>query len=140
MGKLTNTPGRSFVLETLLVLYAVASLVHFVHNAEFVEAYPNLPSWITRSSVYVTWAAIAAIGLLGYLLHRNGFRVVGVLLLLLYAAIGLDGLLHYTRAPIAAHSLGMNFSVWFEVMVAAILLGYLALGFKRLTSDDATVA
>jgi hypothetical protein len=134
MGKLTNTPGRGFVLETLLFLYLGASLLHFVHNAEFVNAYPNLPAWITQSSVYLTWVAITAIGVVGYLLNRNGLRLVGFLLLCIYAAIGLDGLLHYTLAPIPAHSNAMNFTIWFEVVVAAILLGHLVLGAKKLTA------
>ena len=135
MGKVTNTSRRGFVLEGLLLLYVTASLLHFTHNAEFVQFYPNLPSWISRSSVYLTWLAITAVGLIGYLLHRYGLRVVGFVLLCIYAAVGLDGLLHYTRAPIHAHSHGMNFTIWFEVVVASILLTFLAIRAKRLTSQ-----
>jgi hypothetical protein len=134
MVKATETPNKGFVLEVLLLLYVAASLLHFTHNAEFVRAYPNLPAWITRSSVYLTWLAITAVGLLGYLLHRYGPRAVGFALLCIYAAVGLDGLLHYTRAPFHAHSHGMNFTIWFEVGVASILLLYLVFSAKRLTS------
>lgn len=133
MIKFIEASRRSLVLEALLLLYMVASLLHFIHNAEFVETYPNLPPWITHSSVYFTWLAITAVGLLGYLLHRYWLRVVGFGLLCVYAAVGLDGLLHYTRAPIGAHSHGMNFTIWFEVVVASILLFYLAFKAKRLT-------
>jgi hypothetical protein len=80
------------------VLYLAASLIHFTHNAEFVQIYPNLPAWITRSSVYWVWLAISAVGLVGYLLHRYSLRLIGWVLLCAYAAVGLDGLLHYTRA------------------------------------------
>jgi len=129
-----RAPGREFVLEGLLLLYVAASLVHFTHNAEFVQAYPNLPSWITRSNVYLVWLAITGFGLIGYVLLRLGLRVTGLVLLCVYAAIGLDGLLHYARAPIADHTLGMNLTIWFEVLVASMLLFYLVLGGKTLTS------
>ncbi len=134
MVKATQSSNKGFVLEVLLLLYVAASLLHFTHNAEFVRAYPNLPAWITRSSVYLTWLAITAVGLLGYLLHRYGPRATGFALLCIYAAVGLDGLLHYTRAPLHAHSHGMNFTIWFEVGVASILLLYLVFSAKRLTS------
>ena len=32
------------LLFILLAVYAVASFIHFVHNAEFLSAYPGLPS------------------------------------------------------------------------------------------------
>jgi hypothetical protein len=135
MIKVTATSRRSPVLEGLLLLYVVASLFHFIHNAEFVKTYPNLPAWITRSSVYFTWLAITAVGVLGYLLNRYWLRAVGFGLLCAYAAVGLDGLLHYTLAPIGAHSHDMNFTIWFEVAVASILLLYLAFTAKRLTAQ-----
>jgi hypothetical protein len=134
MTEVTNTSRKGFALEALLILYGLASLLHFVHNAEFVQAYPNLPTWITRSSVYLTWIAISAIGLIGYLLNRYGLQIFGFAMLCIYAAVGLDGLLHYTRAPMDAHSHGMNFTIWFEFVIAAILLSYLAFKAKRLTS------
>jgi hypothetical protein len=42
--------------------------------------------------------------------------------LAVYAALGCDGLLHYTRAPMEAHTAAMNFTIWFEVVAAALLL------------------
>jgi hypothetical protein len=38
------------------------------------------------------------------------------------AVFGFDDLLHYTRAPLGAHTLAMNFTIWLEVAAAAILL------------------
>jgi hypothetical protein len=126
--------GRSATLEALLLLYLGASLLHFIHNAEFAQSYPNFPGWVTRSSVYLVWIAITTVGLSGYLLHRKHFRLLGWLLLCLYALVGLDGLLHYALAPVAAHTHGMNFTIWFEVVVAAALLLYLVVSAKRLTT------
>ena len=133
MEKVTKMRRNGCALEVLLLLYLVASLVHFAHNAEFVGTYPNLPAWITRSSVYGTWLAITSIGVAGYLLHRQGLRVLGFGLLCVYAALGLDGLLHYTRAPPGAHSHGMNFTIWFEVAIAFTLLAYLTVRARTLT-------
>jgi hypothetical protein len=123
---------REWTLEALLLVYMGASLIHFVHNAEYVQAYPNLPGWITRFSVYGTWIGITAGGLIGYVLYRFfKLRLAGLIALCLYAAAGLDGLLHYLLAPVSAHTHGMNFTIWFEVLVASILLAYLVVTAKK---------
>jgi hypothetical protein len=102
-----QVPGRARTrrdrtLEVLLLAYLGASLLHFFHNAEHVQAYPNLPGWITRFSVYGTWIGITAGGLIGYVLYRFlKPPLAGLIVLCLYAAAGLDGLLHYLLAPIA---------------------------------------
>jgi len=106
----------------LLLLYLAASLVHFTHNAEFLGDYPNLPPWLTRTGVYLAWIGQSSIGILGYVLYRSGWRLVGLALLLVYAGFGFDGLLHYTRAPFDSHTAAMNFTIWFEVATAALVL------------------
>lgn len=109
-------------LPWLLLTYCGASLLHFVHNAEFVADYPTLPAWITRSSIYLAWLAIFAVGLTGYVLFRGRHGFPGLVLLAIYATLGLDGLLHYGRAPMASHTSGMNATIWFEVVTAALAL------------------
>ena len=118
--KLSHSQAVTFT--ALVLLYGVASLVHFAHNAEFLTDYPNLPSWLTRTQVYVVWVGITALGALGYALLRAGRALVGLALLAVYAALGLDGLLHYGRAPLAAHTLAMNATIWFDVTAAVSLL------------------
>jgi hypothetical protein len=113
---------ESSLLAGLLALYAAASFLHFAHNAEYLSDYPNLPTWFTRSGVYLAWAGLASLGAVGFVLYRSGWQLAGLLLLGLYAAFGFDGLLHYTRAPIDAHSAAMNFTIWTEVAAAAALL------------------
>lgn len=115
----SDTPDA---LPWLLVLYTAASLLHFVHNAEFLEAYPNLPSWISRSAVYISWISIAAVGAFGYMLLRLGREAAALIVLALYACLGFDGLLHYQRAPFAAHTITMNSTILFEVAAATVLL------------------
>jgi len=109
-------------LAVLLLLYLAASLFHFAHNAEFIGDYPNLPTWLTRSDVYFTWAGLAVVGLGGFALYVRGRQALGLCLIGLYAAFGFDGLLHYSRAAFGAHTGVMNFTIWFEVVAAAGLL------------------
>jgi hypothetical protein len=129
--KRERPPDRPW-LGGLLLLYLSASLLHFVHNAEYLGNYPNLPAWLGRADVYVAWLALAAVGAAGWVLYRIGRRLAGLVLIGAYAAFGFDGLLHYTRAPFAAHTPAMNFTIWFEVAAAALLLlGVLTLVARR---------
>jgi len=105
----------------LLGIYCAASLIHFAHNAEFLAAYPNLPAWLTRSEVYLSWLAVTAAGAAGLLLFRFGFRALGLAFIAGYAALGFAGLDHYSIAPMSAHTLAMNATIWFEVGAAAVL-------------------
>lgn len=106
----------------LLCLYTLASFLHFAHNGAMLDTYPNMPAWITSTGVYATWLCIAATGLTGYVLTRTGFESTGLIILALYALSGLDGLAHYALAPVTAHSFAMNFTIWFEVVTASLLL------------------
>ena len=109
-------------LATLLLVYSAASLLHFVHNAEFLNDYPDLPAWLTRAGIYLAWTGQAAIGITGFVLFRAGGQLCGLALIGLYAALGFDGLLHYALAPFNAHTAAMNFTIGFEVVAAAALL------------------
>jgi hypothetical protein len=121
-------------------LYCLAALIHFTHNAEFLSDYPNMPKWITRGGVYFVWAAEALIGVVGMLLLWRGFRQSGVVLLMLYAALGFDGLLHYSLAPMAAHTMAMNLTIWFEVLAGAWVIIYGTKYLLNLRSNTKLVA
>jgi|HubBroStandDraft_3_1064219.scaffolds.fasta_scaffold65143_1 Kef-type K+ transport system membrane component KefB len=120
-----SAKNHSRALAVLLLLYAAASLLHFVHNAEFLASYPNLPAAWTRAEVYGAWLVMTAVGLTGWVLLVRGLSRTGLGFLLVYAALGLDSLGHYMVAPLSAHSLAMNASILSEVAAAAILLIYL---------------
>ncbi len=109
-------------LATLLLVFGACSLVHFVHNAEFIGDYPNLPSTWSRADVYLAWLGMTAIGLAGWFLTRRGFRIAGLALLAAYAAIGLESLGHYILAPLSAHTLAMNATILLEVTAAALVM------------------
>jgi hypothetical protein len=109
-------------LPWLVALYAAASLLHFVHNAEHLAQYPNLPSSWSPVDVYLALCVVTALGVLGYALYLRANRLAGLSLLALYAILGFAGLLHYTRAPFAHHSPMMNITICTEVAAAAALL------------------
>ena len=109
-------------LPVLMLVYGAASLVHFIHNAEFLADYPGLPETWTRAGVYSAWAAMSALGFTGWLLASRGYRVVGPLVVAVYAALGMDSLGHYVLAPMSAHSLGMNATILLEVTAAALVI------------------
>ena len=115
----TRIPGY---LLALLAIYCAASLIHFVHNAQFISEYPNLPVSLTSSKVYLAWIAITSVGAAGVALAMSGRRVLGLLLIAGYAALGFAGLDHYVLAPMSAHTLAMNATIAFEVVAAAVVL------------------
>jgi hypothetical protein len=92
----------------LAVVYFFTSLGHFSHNAEFICEYPNLPAWFTRAKIYAACAAITSVGMLGIFLIRHRFITPGLMLVAVYAALGFDGLAHYSVAPMELHTFFAN--------------------------------
>jgi hypothetical protein len=119
--------NRTRTLLLLMLIYTVASLTHFVHNALHIRAYPNLPPWITPLGVYISWCAIAVVGALGFSIYRRVSRIAGLLIIGLYALLGFGGLDHYVIAPVSAHTVAMNASIIVEVSTAFVLLSFVAL-------------
>jgi hypothetical protein len=113
---------RGRALFMLLLACAAAMLFHHLHNAMFLAEYPNMPAWLSRWQVYAAWLGATAIGLIGYWCLRCGYRFTGTSLLIAYGIYGLDSLVHYLRAPVSAHTLTMNLSIWLEAATAAALL------------------
>ncbi|HZS58341.1 MAG TPA: hypothetical protein VFA43_03660 [Gemmatimonadaceae bacterium] len=114
-------------LGLAMIVYGAASLMHFAHNAMYLSAYPNMPSWLTPTGVWVSWLAQTAIGVLGYGVYRFRSRLAGTLLIAGYALLGFAGLDHYAVAPVAAHSIAMNATIVIEAATATALLAYLVL-------------
>lgn len=108
-------------LAWLTALYFVASLLHFVHNAEYLPYYPNMPASISRETVYWAWAAVTLPGAVALLLLRLQWRRAGAVLLAAYGLLGLDGLLHYTLALCSEHALAANLTIAFESLAGSAL-------------------
>lgn len=119
----------------LLVLYFVASLAHFAHNAEYIAYYPNMPGWLTREKVYLFWLGITAVGAAGLVLLRLRWHKTALALLWVYGAMGLDGLGHYSLALCIEHTLAMNLTIWAEAVtglaLATCCLGLMAPRLRR---------
>jgi hypothetical protein len=109
-------------IQLLLLVFFVANLAHFAHNAEYIAYYPGLPSWLTREQVYLAWVAGASVGLLGLLVYRTKLKVLGLVLVAAYGALGIDGLAHYALALCSEHTLATNLTIWFEVLAGLSLL------------------
>ena len=131
-------------LWALLALYFAASFTHFTHNAEFIAFYPNMPAWITRETVYIAWLAVSSLGVAGLLVLRLGLHALGAIFIAAYGAFGFDGLLHYTLALCAEHTLATNLTIWFEVIAGAMLmlasLAMLRFGHATALTRDARVS
>ncbi len=122
---------RIDVLLIALSAYAAASLFHHVHNAEFLNEYPNMPAWLTPAGVYAAWLGVTAVGLAGYALLRRKLRLAGLALLGIYGALGLYGLAHYAVAPLSAHTTAMHMTIGLEVAAAVMLLIAVVLEWSR---------
>lgn len=109
-------------LLIVLIVYCCASLFHFVHNAVYIDDYPNLPAWISVAGIYLSWLGITSIGVVGYLLLQFGWRVAGLASVGVYGSLGLDGPAHYRLAPMSAHTFTMNLSIWSEAVAGVIVL------------------
>ncbi len=122
-------------LWLLAALYFAASLAHFVHNAEYIAYYPNMPGWLTREKVYLFWLGITAIGAAGLALLRLRWHKTALAFLLVYGAMGLDGLGHYSLALCFEHTLAMNLTIWAEaatgLALATCCLGLMAQRLQR---------
>jgi hypothetical protein len=114
--------AQDTVLLSLILAYGAASLLHFVHNAVFLRDYPNLPASLTSARIYAAWCGVTVVGVVGYWLRRAGYRVSGLVVIAVYAALGFGGLDHYALAPASAHSLAMNLTIGLEALAAAALL------------------
>jgi len=120
---MNSLPNRT--LLALVLVHAAASLVHFVHNATFLADYPNMPIWITPGGIYAVWLAEAAVGAAGVWLFLRG-RMIGLALIAIYAVLGFAGLDHYMLAPISAHTVAMNATIWLETVTGVVLLAFAA--------------
>lgn len=97
-------------------------MIHFVHNAEFLHQYPGLPASWSSFGVYLAWVVMTVVGGIGSVLYFRGHRRIGLAILAVYAALGLDSLGHYVLAPLSAHTAAMNSTILMEVGAAALVL------------------
>ena len=130
-----TSPLLSKHVWALLAVYFVASLAHFVHNAEFIAFYPNMPAWLTREKVYLAWLAVTSFGIAGLIVLRLGFHALGAIFIAAYGVLGLDGFAHYSLALCSEHTLATNLTIWFEAVTGLLLaLASTAMLFRKAAS------
>ena len=128
--------NRLGVLLVVVLAYGAASLSHHVHNAEFLDDYPNMPAWLSRAWVYAAWCSVTAVGITGVALVRRQRRIAGLCMLGIYGACGLDGLGHYAVAPVSAHTATANVTIWLEGATGLLLLVAVVLFICRVRSQS----
>lgn len=109
-------------LRAAFFLFLACTLMHFVHNAEFLADYPNMPKGLSRGGVYFAWLVLASVGAVGYFLRVRGHRWIGTTVLMLATLMAFDSLGHYWLAPFSAHTAAMNATILADVASAALLL------------------
>ena len=115
----------------LVVLYFIASLAHFTHNAEYIAFYPGMPTWLTAEKVYLAWLGVTGIGLAAFALFSFGLPALALAILGIYGAFGLDGLAHYTLALCSEHTILANITILSEAATGLLLLLVSALTLGR---------
>ena len=108
-------------LLVLLVVTGVASILHYVDNVIFFDAYPE-PAWLTPQVVEVFWFVMTPFGVIGYWLFRRGSRWRGLSVLLAYGLMNLLTLGHYSYAPLSEISFRINLFILLEAGAAGALI------------------
>jgi len=127
----TRCPVLPGYVWVLVVLYFIASLAHFTHNAEYIAFYPGMPSWLGPEQVYLAWLGVTGVGFVALALLRFGLPLPAVVLLGIYGALGLDGLAHYTLALCSEHTVVANITIWSEATTGLLVLLVSALTLGR---------
>ncbi|MCB1121261.1 MAG: hypothetical protein KJT03_06915 [Verrucomicrobiae bacterium] len=64
---------------------------------------------------------LTLVGVFGVVLLTRGYRIPGLIVLMVYGFLGADSLGHYVVAPLSAHSPGMNATILMEVIPACLV-------------------
>ena len=124
-------PARSKLLLSLLIIHMSASLWHHIHNGNYPDEYPNIPTGFPPAAAIGIWGITTAVGLAGYYWVCTGRRLLGFGAMGIYAAYGLLAFFHYSLAPMSAHSLVANATILGEGITAVLLLGTVVLFLVR---------
>lgn len=106
----------------IIILYCSASLFHFMHNAIYIDEYPDLSGGVSAIGVSIAWIGFTCIGLVSYVLIHRDKRFIVPILLVAYGALEFDGMGHYSLEPISSHTYMLNVAIWFEAIAALVSL------------------
>lgn len=113
--------------QALLLLFLIASIVstnlHYTDNATFITNYPE-PDWITVSGIYITWATLTIIGIIGYWLYTQDKIWLSYLCLSIYSITGLSSPAHYFYGAMSNFSVKMHALIWLDFVTGAFIVGF----------------
>ncbi|MCU0535736.1 MAG: hypothetical protein MUD14_17740 [Hydrococcus sp. Prado102] len=113
--------------QTLLLLILIASIIstslHYTDNAIFVDRYPE-PEWFTTSGVFMTWAIMTLVGILGYWLYTQEKFWASYLFLSVYSFTGLSSPAHYFYGAMSVFSTKMHALIWSDALTGLLVLGF----------------
>jgi hypothetical protein len=118
-------PGsKANVLTGLLLASVISTAVHYTDNYVAFASYPGSEK-ISRADVPISWVALTAVGIAGYVLYRRGRRLaVAHGLLATYALTGLTTPLHYLAGSPSELPLWRNFSIMCDGLTGLAVLAY----------------
>lgn len=111
------------VLLVLLLVNVTASVLHYVDNIRFFDAYPE-PAWISPHFIDAFWFVMTPFAVVGFFLFSKGSRWGSAASLAAYALMSLLVLGHYRYASPWALSFRVNLFILSEAVAALMLLGF----------------
>ena len=113
---------KTGTITALVAAHVVSSAAHFADNATRFAGYHDEATLILNpTTVVVAWVVQTAFGLAGLRLFTRGHRS-GRLMLMVYAALGFAGLLHYLAPPSHAMDVWMHVLIALEATTGLVLL------------------
>jgi hypothetical protein len=111
------------LLFALLTLNIVSTVLHYIDNFISFDSYPQ-PTWITPSSIYISWLFLTAFAIAGYILYVKHYFWIAYLCLCIYSITGISSLGHYLYGSPYEMSWKMNAFILSDGCVGMVLLGF----------------
>ncbi|MEA2447396.1 MAG: hypothetical protein QOK47_1033 [Actinomycetota bacterium] len=110
-------------LVPALVVTFVSSIFHYTDNYLRYEQYPSGdPPLIARPTIWIAWLAFTGIGILGYLLYRQGRLKPAGLYFAIYSISGLVSPLHYLYGSLSDFDLIQHVFILTDGIAGAVVL------------------
>jgi hypothetical protein len=124
---LVDRPAR--LLRVLVAVTIVESFIHYADNTirydDYTVADPSfLGSLVKQGVIPVSWVLFTVAGIVGYRRFRDGRRPQAAAWIGAYSVSGLVSALHYTDISVSDLSAFQNSSVFLDVALGVLLVGF----------------
>jgi hypothetical protein len=124
---LVDRPAR--LLRVLVAVTIVESFIHYADNTirydDYTVADPSfLGSLVKQWVIPVSWVLFTVAGIVGYRRFRDGRRPQAAAWIGAYSVSGLVSALHYTDISVSDLSAFQNSSVFLDVALGVLLVGF----------------